>query len=227
MIPQKAYILRISNPLSQEYAKTAAASCEKAGIPYEFFEGFENMTWSEAWKNCGTKIRDDHLRKKLGSAVDKAACCSASHARIWKKILDEKECAIILEHDGYMLHNINIEIPDNAIVVLGYKLRDIQKYDYQKAGPPTYLKSIDGHEGAHAYALTWQTAERLLNELEQNGPRGEIDNIYFLRTRKTKVPLQLMVPTPAIGWLRHSTIWKETSTRNYEFVEDFRKYIKK
>jgi len=227
MIPEKAYILKISNSLSEEYAKTAADSCEKAGIPYEYFQGIEGVSWGEAWRKCEVKIPDHMLSKRIGGRVDKAACCSASHAKIWKKIYDNKECAIILEHDGYMFHNVNIEIPDNAIVVLGYKLRDIQKYDFTKAGPPREIRKIDGHEGAHAYAITWKTAEILLKELESKGPRGEIDNIYFLKTRKTSVPIHLMLPTPAIGWLRKSTIWNETSIRNYDFVEEFRKYIKK
>jgi hypothetical protein len=227
MIPNKAYILKISNPLSEEYAKTAAASCEKVGMPYEYFQGLEGISWGEAWRNSGIKIPDHLLSKRLGGRVDKAACCSASHAKIWKQIYDNKECAIILEHDGYMLHNIDIDIPDNAIVVLGYKLRDIQKYDSLKAGPPKEIRKIDGHEGAHAYAITWKTAEILLDELQNKGPRGEIDNIYFLKTRKTAVPIHIMVPTPAIGWLRKSTIWNETSIRNYDFIEEFRKYIRK
>lgn len=227
MKPQKAYILRISNSLSQEYAKTAAESCDRIGMQYEFFDGFENMGWTEAWRNCGTKIREDLFTKRVGGKLDKAACCSASHAAIWRKIYENRECAIILEHDGYMFHNVDIEIPDQSIVVLGYKLRDIEKYDYKKAGPPKEIRIIDGHEGAHAYAITWKTAESLLAELEQKGPRGEVDNIYFLRTRKTSVSIKLMVPTPAIGWLRKSTIWPETSIRNYDFIEEFRKYIKK
>lgn len=227
MKPQKAYIIRISDPLSQEYAKTAAESCDKVGLPYEFFPGIEGKSWGDAWKNSNIEIPDHFISKRMGGRTDKAACCSASHAKVWKQIYDNKECAIILEHDGYMFHNVDIEIPDNSIVVLGYKIRDIQKYDSLTAGPPKELRKIDGHEGAHAYAINWKTAGTLLEELKSKGPRGEVDNIYFLRTRKTAVPLYLMLPTPAIGWLRKSTIWSESSIRNYDFAEEFRKYIRK
>ena len=77
MIPTKAYIIRITDPISQEYAKTAAESCERIGIQYEFFEGVE----------------------KSETQTDLALCASLSHANLWKLIYERKECVIILEHD--------------------------------------------------------------------------------------------------------------------------------
>jgi hypothetical protein len=38
--------------------------------------------------------------------------------------------------------------------------------------------------------------------------------------------LAIMLPTPAICWLRESTIWEEPSTLNYEVLEDFYRYFK-
>ena len=38
---------------------------------------------------------------------------------------------------------------------------------------------------------------------------------------ESDVPLTLMVPTPAIAWLRKSTIWDAPSTLNYDVHESF------
>jgi len=40
------------------------------------------------------------------------------------------------------------------------------------------------------------------------------------------MPLQILSPTPAIGYLRDSTIWGESAHVNYEFIESFAKYYK-
>jgi GR25 family glycosyltransferase involved in LPS biosynthesis len=154
--------------------------------------------------------------------IDPAACATVSHALLWKRILDNKETAIILEHDAVMLQPVDVDIPDHKIVVLGYKLKDISRYNHLKAGKPKDILDIDGHEGAHAYAITWKTAELMLQELQSNGISLPIDNSFFLKMRKSKIPLSIMSPTPAIGWLRKSTIWDESSEINYDFIDSFR-----
>lgn len=209
MIPEKAYIIRISSSLSIEYAKTAAESCERLGISFEFFDGIEGKTSYEAWTNTGLEIKPGSMdHKKNNRSIDAAACCSVSHALVWKKIFERRECAIIFEHDALMLHNIDLEIPDNKIVALGYKLSDYRRYNHVKAGPPKSIFDINQHSGAHAYVITWKTAEILLNELKEKGGGGPVDNRYFMVERYTKVPLAIMDPTPAIGWVRKSTLWE-------------------
>ena len=69
----------------------------------------------------------------------------------------------------------------------------------------------------------------MLKELEERGIPGAIDNTHFLKTREkhTKIPLKIMSPTPAMGWLRQSTIWKKSAAKNYEFIESFQAHYKK
>jgi hypothetical protein len=93
------------------------------------------------------------------------------------------------------------------------------------AGGPQGLINISGHEGAHAYAITWNTASAMLDELNTMGVSLPVDNTYFLKTRTTKIPLSIAGPTPAVGWIRESTIWKESSTLNYPFIESFSKNL--
>lgn len=221
MIPTKAYILTIDNPISREYAKTCADSCESVGLAWEYFEGYTNISMYESWLRTG--IDTPTLRVLAGNPhVDNTQCCSAGHAAIWKKISEGNEAAVVLEHDAIMLHNPNIDIPDDRIVVLGYKTLDPSRYDHVTAGSPQQVIELEAHEGAHAYALTPATAKAMVTEIETRGVLGCIDNAYFIkRQRVTNTPLAIMDPTPAIGWLRESTLWKKSATANYDFIRSF------
>ena len=227
----KAYILKIDDPISREYAQVCAESCTKVGLPYEYFMGYQNQTGASALAQTGIKTKFANTRMEYlenpGSG-HKAMCCSAGHYSIWKKIAEgPDEAAVILEHDAIMLHQITIDIPDNKIVVLGYKVQDPSRYDHVKAGPPTELIDITGHEGAHAYAMTKTTAKFLIDEIESKGIKSAVDNDYFIRgQRRTTIPLAIASPTPALGWLRESTIWGQSAARNYDFIPSFQENYK-
>jgi GR25 family glycosyltransferase involved in LPS biosynthesis len=221
MKPTKAYILKIDSSISNEYAKTASDSCDRIELPWEYFEGYSNMSMYEAYSKTGIDIKGLE-RYKYHTTPDNPMCCSAGHAAIWKKIADNNECAIILEHDALMFHKIEIDVPDNVIVVLGYKTTTPEKYNYVDAGPPETYHMIEGHEGAHAYVLTPTTAKSLVKEIETVGILGCIDNAYFLKfQRKSRVPVAIMDPTPAIAWLRTSTLWPSSAYSNYAMLPSF------
>jgi GR25 family glycosyltransferase involved in LPS biosynthesis len=224
MRPQKAYIIRISDPTSQKYAKDAAESCDRIGLPYEFVEGVEGKTAYNAWSQCPIPVKMLGVYKT--DKIDKAACATVSHALVWQRIAKHKETAIVLEHDAILLQPVSIDIPDGALVTLGYKLTNPTFYNHVKAGPPSQLREIKGHEGAHAYALNWKTATSMLNELNTMGVNLPVDNSFFLKMRRSKVPLYIADPTPAVGWVRSSTIWKESSTVNYDFIDSFARHYK-
>lgn len=218
----KAYIIKTNDPRSVEYAKVASDSCDLVGLKWEYLNWY-TKDHVNAWKSIGIKIPnvDSALIKRDN---EKAQLVTAAHVMLWTKIADSNEPAIILEHDAVMLHNVDIEIPDNLIVVLGYKLVNYKQYDHVKAGPPKEIINAhnNAHEGAHAYSITPATAKILVDEVIERGILGQIDNAYFLKSRKTKVPLKIMSPTPAIGWLRESTIWSNSAERNYNFIQSFK-----
>lgn len=230
MKPTKAYILKINDPVSEEYAKTCSDSCDKVGLRWEYHQGYQNMTGKAGWCMSGIRMKFHEPVRYLPNptAAQKANACSAGHGAIWKRIADgPDEAAILLEHDAIMVQPPDIDIPDGVIVVLGYKIPDPKNYDAGKAGPPKELISIDGHEGAHAYAMTKKTAQFLVHEIEQKGVLGAVDNAYFIRgQRRTAVPLAIASPTPAIGWIRKSTIWDSSANRNYQFIPAFRENYK-
>jgi len=231
----KAYILRIKNPISIEYAKIAAESCDKVGLEWQYFDGYSNMTGLSAWKKTGLETKmvipdvpgPSYIEDP--PVITKAECCSAGHAAIWKKIAEGKEdAAIVLEHDAIMLHSMaDIDIPDMAICPLGYKMANPYSYRHEQAGPTKTWVDIDGHEGAHAYALTKRSAQFLVGEIKNKGPFGLVDNMYFIRRqRRTALPLKLANPVAALGWLRESTIWEKTAHSNYEFIASFKQHYK-
>lgn len=226
----KAYILKINTPISEEYAKTCSESCDRVGLAWEYHQGYQNMTGRAAWCLTGIRMHFYEPVRYLPNPdpAQKANACSAGHAAIWKRIAEGRdEAAILLEHDAIMVQPPSIDIPDNTIVVLGYKIPDPENYNAEAAGPPTSLININGHEGAHAYAMTRNTAKFLVKEIEEKGVLGAVDNAYFIRgQRRTSVPLKLADPTPAIGWIRESTIWTSSAHRNYEFTASFTKNYK-
>jgi len=165
-----------------------------------------------------------------------AACASAAHFILWRKIagMNTQDPVVILEHDSIMLHSIKANEPvnwDGNIIALGYKLPDPAKYNHVAAGRPSLVIPRKRHSGAHAYMITPETARRLCAELDEKGAMRAIDNFYFMRVNdpgdtESDVPLSLMVPTPAIGWLRKSTIWDSPSTLNYDVVDEFSRFLR-
>lgn len=204
----------IETDLSKQYAKIAATSCNKVGISWEYFKGYQPD--KKFVDNLPIKSQGQVRLNGAGGAA------TAGHIHIWDKIANGNECAIVLEHDAILLHKPTIDIPDNAIVALGYKIRDPEKYDHEKAGPPRTIEKRNKHGGAHAYALTPNTAKRLVESFKKNGLTRMIDDYYFLRAGKncTDVPLMITDPICALGWLRESTIWKKAAVDNYRPILD-------
>lgn len=227
-IPTKVYIIRIDNELSKNYALTAANSCDKIGLSWEYFEGID-------WKKVGSKVWSfvPEIKWKITpKANNAAAAATASHYKLWNKIANENETVIILEHDAVMLNNVNVSIPDGEIVVLGYKVEDIENYNNigaVKDKPIQILSSRAKHGGAHAYAITPKTAKMLLEHIHNAQNYKNIDDQFFYRDIRGALKMSIIDPIAAIGWIRESTIWKKSATDNYKpILESFEKnYISK
>jgi len=223
--PTKAVVIRTyDDPLSASYAAHTEQSCRDVGL--------EVIQWNGFNKNHHTLQSLTELTGvKFGSMDIGAACASASHYGAWQYIasLPTNDPVVVLEHDAIMLHPIKTDAPllwDNNIIALGYKLSDPTKYDHITAGRPNLVIPRKRHSGAHAYMITPNTARALLKELAEKGSQRAIDNFYFMRVNdpgdtESDIPLSLMVPTPAIAWLRKSTIWEHPSTLNYDVHESF------
>jgi GR25 family glycosyltransferase involved in LPS biosynthesis len=226
----KAYILKIDSDISNEYAKICADSCDDVGLRWEYFNGYQNQSGKSVFASLGIHCVHPEPYAFIANPTpaQKAACTTAGHFAIWKAISEgPDEAVVILEHDAIMLHPVTVDVPDDRIVVLGYKVLDPTGYDHKTAGMPKELIEIQGHEGAHAYAITRVMAKKLLKELQEQGIRSAIDNDYFIvNQRRTKYQLCIASPTPALGWLRESTIWGKSAARNYKFIPSFQENYK-
>jgi hypothetical protein len=219
MKPTKAYILHIDSKISKEYAQTAAASCQAIDLPFELFRGYQEAD-----------IKDLNLEKifknvkftKPPQFKGKAGAATLGHFLLWDKIVTNKECAIILEHDALMLRKVEIDIPDKVLVALGYKVYDPPSYNHKEvAKQEQRLHGRKKHGGAHAYTMNHNTAHMLLQGMSGGGNLGYIDNSFFLGDRnRKKVGLQIIDPICSLGWLRESTIWKDSAVDNHRPILD-------
>ena len=215
----KAYIIKINTPLSDEYAKMTADSCDRVGLKWEYYFGHQYVNPPDLWEN-NPMVGSYYRRIKPGPAS-----VTQTHFDLWKKILDEQDCAIILEHDAIMLHSLDLDIPDNMIVNLGYKLADYTKYNYEAASAPIKINTISKHAGAHAYAINYNTAKILLDELKQKGVKYPIDDFYFMRDPEgTSVNCGITNPICCLAWVRETTMmaaYKVPHKYNYMFINSF------
>ena len=228
--PTKAYIMRNSqNAKSVEYARMTAESCDRVGLPYEYYDGFWRMTPDQLWGEGGPQNRLVGGKPYDREMHPGAASCTAGHFELWRRIRDNKETAVVFEHDAIALHPVDFNIPDNVIVNLGYKLNDTSRYDHVRAGKTSTIRPVAHHQGSHAYAITWRTAETLLEELSRVGVPHSIDNMYFSSDQKLRSVVTLAVadPTPAIAWLRGSIIWDSGNSWeiNEPFIDSFRQNL--
>jgi len=237
----KVHIIRHDNPKSHEYSKTASQSCERLGVEWEYFEGFTNISAWEAFnlvdlgydtEKTFHKYYEETKQKNKFKGFSPTGCNRAAHIALWKKIADgEDSQGIIFEHDSILLHPLSIEIPNGVIACLGYKIPNPNRYDHKKAGEPKGIVPIKKHSGSHAYAITKKTAQMLIQEMvDRAAPLSNMDQSYFLRGFKgdnvSKIPLVIVNPTPAIAWVRDSTIWKSANDQNQPFIESFQKNLK-
>jgi hypothetical protein len=221
----KVYIIRHDDSISYEYAAIAAESCDKVGLAWEYFEGFCKIYAYEAYQSIDIFKMDPSSKNKpaIDSSSNKASLCTASHVALWKKIAEEKETAIILEHDAIMLYKPELIIPDNVIVALGYKIQNPAAYNHVSVGAPRKISSINNFSGSHAYAITAKTAETLIDGIIKRKTVGCIDTHFFKSAKfRNGVNLAITDPICALGWLRKSTIWNVSSKCNTLFIDSFK-----
>ncbi len=150
---RKAIILRHPAPYSIKYSEECAASCEKYGIPYEFFDGYYTTDVEELNRLSGWRFPN---------AWVKEYCCTAGHLNIWRKVIQEGGAVAVLEHDAIVKRRMDdIEVTDGEVVFLGLRVEN--RNDYECPEGDIRLIPINKFEGTHAYAITPVTARRLVN----------------------------------------------------------------
>ena len=140
-----AYIIYIDRQESIEYANECAKSCEQYGMPYTLWKGISMR-----------ETRGEDLESETGFTWASRSIemgCTASHLKLWHTIAEQPHACAIFEHDAIVRHNFyDYEIPDNKLVMLGY--RTLKAEDYEYPGGDVTFVDINKFEGTHAYAVT-------------------------------------------------------------------------
>lgn len=206
-----ALILRNSDiTFSVKYSEECAASCEKHGIPYTFFEGVgPEFTTEEQLVDLLVKNEavPEDFQINIHNIVNgerttfnpSESRCTVAHALMWNAIakMNPDYAVAIFEHDVIVKNRIdNFEVPDFCTVAMGYRVEN--EKDYEPIGDVERLVQIDNFQGAHSYAITPKTAQYLIDFLKLNKQFGtSIDTLLFI-LNLVKLTLVVADPPPAI-----------------------------
>ena len=189
----KAYILYIDREKSKAYAQDALESCRNFGIEPMMVQGVCDIPSETLAKEYGLRFRSYNVQYSNEYA------CTIGHYEIWKKIAQSNEPGIVLEHDGIIVSkNIHkIKVNDNEILFLGPRVFNRNDYAYP-AGEEIANIAIDKFQGTHAYAITPNTAKKLIECCDNDQKLFPVDGILGLRNPYSLV-LKLVDPPVAVA----------------------------
>lgn len=195
----KAFILRINTPKSTQYSERCADSCKKYNVPYEFFEGPYKLSMAEMEQKTGWKFTPNVKPETIGEFG-----CTVGHFEIWKQIakMDPQQAIAIFEHDAVVKQYLGkIQVQPGIITKLGYRIRN--EDDYNLEFTPSKHMPIEecqlAFQGTHAYAITPETAQLLLDNLSnyQFIPQP-IDGIISINNH-FMLPRTIITPPPVVA----------------------------
>jgi Glycosyltransferase family 25 (LPS biosynthesis protein) len=220
---EKAFILHTDNAKSRGYAKECADSCERWKVPYEYLLGEENLTVEAMEEKYGWTIAPGRYHPDWHNEF----LCSLGHALFWQKVVDENKTCAILEHDAIVISNLcNVDIPDDTLAFLGYRVDN--RDDYVVPSRPNYKHyETEAFQGTHAIAITPKTAKFLLDTFNKQFPMP-IDGMLGINNL-SKIRMTVVVPTPTVTEIREkSQTMKDEVCARYntipplEWYEDLR-----
>lgn len=196
-IDRAIIIRRLKVDLSLEYAQMCAESCDKHNVPYEYLDGIEFMSSEDAYKAVGMRIGSKNKYTQGNNN------CNASHIKAWQRIVELNVPCLILEHDTIVKGEVtNIDIPEMSIVAFGNRIHNLESYE--PIGPIDKLVEIKKNMGAHAYAITPDTAKYLLSHGEPDGVNFNVD-VHLMIDKTSGLPLYMTEPPQVVCWPRVST----------------------
>jgi len=208
----KAYILCIDDPVSESYTNDCLESCERFNIDSSRFQGVKGKTNRELIRKYGYHIRTFDYSSEY--------CATIGHFEIWKQIAESDEIGIVLEHDAIVMSDLNnITVEDGEILFLGPRLYSRKDYTFPVDETVDYI-DIDFYNGAHAYAITPNTAAMMLDHLNQTKLiQMPIDGLLGL---KNKFNMNLKAVDPAfviaeVGDRNSFNFDKPDATNRYYF----------
>lgn len=223
----KAYILFIDDDKSIEYSNDCLESCKQHNINVEKFQGFKGLSIQEVDNYLGLKYNPEVKKIEWTSEYN----CDLGHISIWRKIAESNIPGIVFEHDAIIKHNFDdLEVKDEQIVFLGPRVENRSDYEYPEGETLTYHQ-VTKFEGAHAYAITPNTARYLLERVLETKETifRSIDGHLGIRNTFN---LKMLACDPALAVSevgnRHSyvDVSNKTPLYNREYFPKFLKGVK-
>lgn len=212
----KAYIVRLEeNKHSCKMAKDCFEQAVKHKLSPQYFKAINGKDWGKHFTATGLTPFRKFKKGRLG-----VLGCFFSHYYIWREILSSKEPAVVLEHDGYVIRDIDDSILDTFIHILKLdrldpykknyntliekeKYLDIRVEKYVNLSPknPEKLKTGNYFKGAYSYILKPEGAELLINWVHEKGflPADQQIGDWVLDTKTTIPTLARLHPWYSIG----------------------------
>ena len=196
---EKAYILHTSNPTSRGYALECAGSCEQFGVPYEYLQGYEDLSMEDMEKMYGWTVAEGRYRTEW----HKEFMCTLGHVMFWQKVIDEDKTCAILEHDAIVKADLRkVDIHDDMLTFLGYRVDS--RDDYVFPEEPEYEQYyVDKFEGTHGYAITPSTARLLIERFNYVMPMP-IDGMISIHNL-ANIERSIVIPNPIVGEVRQKS----------------------
>ncbi|MBS1969551.1 MAG: glycosyltransferase family 25 protein [Bdellovibrionales bacterium] len=175
---ENAYIIRISgNRESVRLSERCAASCEKSGMPYQFFEGIDGTSGQlvvpPSLQSCTALTWLKAVDHEL--SVTEIACV-LSHFALWVKCLELDQPIVILEHDAIMVKAFRDFQAFNQIIYLGGSEQVTKGWPVLPI-PPHATLNHNYHFicRAHAYAIDPAMAKNLVSHVVKFGVHEALD----------------------------------------------------
>lgn len=223
----KSYILYIDDKKSKDYAALCEKSCIDHGVTYEMHMGYMGLTIEDLIAKTGWKMGRPGIEDSDRQYV-KEYNTSLGHVDIWRKIAESNCAGVILEHDAVVVKNYEgLEVEDGKILHLGPRIDREEDFEF----PDIDVEYIDirRHEGAHAYAMTPNTAKFLLKTIEAEQrllpPEAYISvrNPYELSFLEIDPPHVLCVMGNRVSYTSHRGV---TDKQNFKHHPGFLKGLK-
>lgn len=206
-------IRRDANETSIRYAKGAETSAKQhSDTNVEYVKAIEHMTLDQASAELGLPLPDEKEAFNLSNTIFHHKeclemgniCCTASHVKAWRRVIELNEPCAIFEHDALALEKYDgFIVPKDAILHLGPRMSVLGRY--QPTSPPVGMINIPVAIGTHAYMITPEVADKLLGNYEKYGLMWGVD-WYLFMGNACQVPIIAPDPYPVICYSRESTM---------------------
>lgn len=181
----KSFIICLKgNKISETHADDCVRQAAKFGLNVEYFNAINGKSYEKHLKRLNIGPRYKFKKGRAG-----VFGCFLSHYYLWKECSQENVPYLILEHDGYLLRPLPVDILDQFDDVLKLDGHDpySKAYDscFEQEKNETEIKILKYHNsqakfleknqtgnymrGAYAYIIKPHAAKKIVDWISENG----------------------------------------------------------